>query len=460
MKILKNLAVLAAASAFILAGCQNNFTGTTLDTSALTAQNRSVNIWTSLGLTPVSGTLTNAKDQLITIDFGIEEIDAATIKSGVIIYNLTSATVPAVYGQGTAISYTVKAVSGQTATLLADLSSASGTIEVFFDSTKLTARNGSTKLNRDNDLTAGEAGDDDQYQYMTVTGGTAVTGSQRSAHVMTVTPAWTTPLSTTAINTVTVTYNLEAALIDTADYSSTFKDYYTVEQYSTSSKAWSAVALTYVSKAAGVYTYSFPAATAGITYRLKSSNLQNLKSTTAIFGFTQRASTQDNYTTKIVNSTTAPDTTELALQTGVFTSGNAVDANGSNKIITLKYFVTSGTTVGDKGIDESTFTADNVKIYNTNDKVFMKISSIVFMPTDTSDTSKTIAILLDPAYTKTGNTYDVYVGTGLKSLGDADGTPAAGHFGANSAITENLFSNNGTYDCYSVGFIKAASTTF
>jgi len=275
MKRIYVFIIAALSAALVLAGCDTGFTGTTLDTSALTKVQQNSGTWTTAP-SIVSGNPSNSTGQIIQIDLGITNIDADTIPQAVTIYKLESPTTPAtqVYTQKGTIPYTVAGVSGGVATLLANLTDASNPIEIKIDSTKLTANKGNTKMNLDGDLTAGEAQDDDAYLYVNVTGGTAATGQQRDPRAFIFSGAscasFVTPLSITANNSIQINYTYFA--IDDTNYSDIFINYFAVEQYNVTTKTWTALAITKdttnTNVGAGTYRYTFPAATAGATYRL------------------------------------------------------------------------------------------------------------------------------------------------------------------------------------------------
>jgi len=458
MKRIYVFIIAALSAALVLAGCDTGFTGTTLDTSALTKVQQNSGTWTT-DPSIESGNPSNSTGQIIKIDLGITNIDADTIPQAVTIYKLESPTTPAtqVYTQKGTIPYTVAGVSGGVATLLADLTDASDPIEIKIDSTKLTANKGNTKMNLDGDLTAGEAQDDDAYLYVYVTGGTAATGQQRDPRAFIFSDAFfITPLSTTADNSIQVNYTHFA--IDDTNYSDIFINYVAVEQYNVTTKTWTALTLTKdttnTNVGAGTYRYTFPAATAGATYRLVfKSNSKDLKTSKEVLGFIQKAVSQDNAQLPLVigNPQTVPDATELswAQQIEVFSPSKRSDSSGANKVIELTYSVATGSTTGDNGIDETTFTKDNVKIYHTDKKVFVPIS-IVFGPKNGSTNEKTIYIYLDPAYTSNG-TFHIYMNTSVRTLGDATPGITAKHFGDNSNINEQP---------YGVGFRWVKSVTF
>lgn len=457
MKRIYVFIIAALSAALVLAGCDTGFTGTTLDTSALTKVQQNSGTWTTAP-SIVSGNPSNSKDQIIQINLGITNIDADTIPQAVTIYKLESPTNPTqVNNQKGTISYTVAGVSGGIATLLADLTDASNPIEIKIDSTKLTANKGNTKMNLDMDLTAGEAQDDDEYLYVNVTGGTAATGQQRDPRAVIFSGAsFVTPLSITANNSIQVNYTYSA--IDDTNYSDIFINYVAVEQYNVTTKTWTALNVTKdttnTNVGAGTYRYTFPAATAGATYRLVfKSNSKDLKTSKEVLGFFQKFVPQDNARLPLVIDTqTVPDATELswAQQIAVFSTSKGSDSSGANKVIELTYSVAPGSTTGDKGIDETTFTKDNVKIYHTVNNVFVPISRIVFGPKNGSTNEKTIYIYLDPAYTSNG-TFHIYMNTSVRTLGDATPGITAKHFGDSSNINEQP---------YGVGFRMVISVTF
>lgn len=458
MKRIYVFIIAALSAALVLAGCDTGFTGTTLDTSALTKVQQNSGTWTTAP-SIVPGNPSNSTGQIIQIDLGITNIDADTIPQAVTIYKLESPTNPTtqVNTQKGTIPYKVARVSNNVATLLANLTDASNPIEIKIDSTKLTANKGNTKMNLDGDLTAGEAQDDDAYLYVNVTGGTAATGQQRDPRAVIFSGAsFVTPLSITANNSIQINYTYFA--IDDTNYSDIFINYFAVEQYNVTTKTWTALNVTKdttnTNVGAGTYRYTFPAATAGATYRLViKSNSKDLKTSKEVLGFIQKAVSQDNARLPLVIDTqTAPDATELlsAQQSAVFSTSNGSDSSGANKVIELTYSVATGSTTGDNGIDETTFTKDNVKIYHTDNKVFVPISSIVFGPKNGSTNEKTIYIYLDPAYTSNG-TFHIYMNTSVRTLGDATPGITAKHFGDSSNINEQP---------YGVGFRMVRSVTF
>jgi len=171
-------------------------------------------------------------------------------------------------------------------------------------------------------------------------------------------------------------------------------------------------------------------------------------------GFIQKAVPQDNaQLPMVIDTQTVPDATELswAQQIAVFSTSKGSDSSGANKVIELTYSVAPGSTTGDKGIDETTFTKDNVKIYHTVNNVFVPISRIVFGPKNGSTNEKTIYIYLDPAYTSNG-AFEIYMNTSVKTLGDATPGITAKHFGDSSNINEQPYGG--------VGFRKVRSVTF
>lgn len=460
MKILKNLAVLAVASALILAGCQNNFTGTTLDTSSLTAANRSAMTWTSAPSTV--STVANATNQIITINFQ-DAVDTSSIESAVTIRTLSDASdAKTPYTQGSTISYTLGAVNGNSVDLVADFSSVTtDLLEVFIDSTKLTARNGSAKLNLDGDQVTGETGDDDVYLYPSVTGTgvTALTtGTKRSPRLgFPITITFNTP-STTTDNTLTATYAY-AVLGDTTDYLSLLSGNISVEKFNTSSNAWETVASTTTptySTTTGVYTFTFAAAAAGTVYRYKI-DASKFVTTNQLAGYVQHlrfsgiAGTLYMDGTPTIYGANTPVADPLNVPGTIFTGHTIIkDASGKNAYIELTYSVTTGSLIGDQGFNTSTFTASNVKLYDTSKNVFLTISSISFVPVATDVTPNKVRIYLDPAF-KPANNIDVYMGTGVLTLGDKTPGTKAGYMGDPSNIQDLP---------YGIGFANEVTATF
>jgi len=466
MKVLKELAIMAVVTAILFAGCANSFSGTDSDTGVLSransADNTSIGTLTAPG---VGGTLTQAVDQIITLTFtAANVVDSDTITKAVVIRNLTeAASATAVRTRGSTISYTLKEIRGNIAYLQLDLTGASATLEVFIDPTKLTGKKGTLKLDRDGDNVQGEAGDDDFYSYPTVTGGTAITtlGLPRDprAGMGDLTGAFSVAGVATTLNTFISNYTRQGGT-DNADYKAIFDASMVIEKYVPSTNKWVTVtsSTSTYDNTTGVYTVTFTALNAGENVRARYIDIQKLKTTAEFQGYIQRAVMDSQVTTSYGAFDSEADPLEInqANTNTVFSNANVntVFTNGLKGLIVIDLDVTTGSIIGDLGMDESSFTAANVKIYDTSAGVFVPFESVAFgygagvIPAATTDPKDQIVITLDPEYAYSANGFDIYVGPGLKTLGDADLTPAARHFGDTTNIdTSELY-----------GFRKAATT--
>ena len=450
MKILKELALLAVTSAILYTGCANSFSGTDADDGVLArANSANNNLVVSLTSPAVGGALTAAANQVITLTFAAGDvIDSDTVDKAVIIRNLASAAnATSVVTQGSIITYTVKEVRGNVVYLLLDLASASATIELFVDPTKLTGRGGTRKLDLDGDNVQGEAKDDDFYAYPNVSGGTAITtfGLQRNprAGMGNLASAFSIVAPATTLNTFILNYTRQAGA-DSADYKTLFDATVVIEKYVAASNTWTTItpiSNTY-STTTGDYTITFAALSAGENVRARYINIQNMKTTAEFQGYIQRAVMDSQVATFYGAFDSEADPLEISNgdTDTVFSSVSSVFTNGLKGLIVIDLDVATGSIIGDKGMDESSFTAANVKLYDTVAGVFVPFESVAFgygagtIPAATTDPKDQIVITLDPTYASSGNTFDIFVGPGLKTLGDVDLTPAARHFGDSANI--------------------------
>lgn len=454
MKILNKLAVLAIASAIILVGCQNNFSGTTLDTSSLAeaySGNRTINKFS----VAASAALVKDTNQVVSLTFTNGTVDKDSIKTAVTIYNLTAGSDNnSVHGHGTAIPYTVSAVDSNVAYLTMSLAGASDVIEVFVDSTKLTARNGATKMDLDGDNAQGEANDDDYYKEFPVAGG-SLTGVARDPRL----PASTlftftgfsmvgtpNPATLATYDTYRVTYNYATA--DSTDYKDLFGSCLVIEKYVASSNSWVAITTTNsYSTATGVFTASFAALTDGEVVRAKIVNVQNLKTSKEVAGFVQRYTMNNlDVTADVVTGPFAARDSATTLstvnQSDLLTGNIKVNADSSNLNVNLVIDFSSETGItGNQGITGSTATTDNIKLYDTTAKAFIPVTVSARAKPDSGNTVvNQIVLTLDPSYMKVNHSHTLYLGPGLKTAGDATPGVNACKFGdpTNINVTSSI----------------------
>ncbi len=460
MNIMKKLAVLAIAAAVVLTGCSNSFSGSGTDAGVLAAANQANN-WGTAGLNAptIGGTLsavTTPTTQIITLDFSAnpgDMIDYSTIPAAVTIHNLASAaTATSVVTQGAVIPFTVKEVRGDIAYLLVNLTGASATIEVTINSTLLTGKNGSLKLDEDNDGTQGEANDDDIYEYLGVTGGTAIAtfGVQRDPRYgfNISAPTFSVVAPATTRNTLSCTYDRmtpNGAGPDLADYKTLFDAHIVIQKYVPATNTWTTVtpiSSTYVTTT-GVWTVTFTALAVNETVRANGVDLQAIQSTAAFYGFIQRMVMDNRVTVMYGAPVTQADPTELGAGASdtAFAVSTQFSANGTSGSIIINLALG---TIGNKGMVESTFTAANVKIYDTAKNVFVPFVSATFgygagvIPAATTDPKTQIVVALDPTYKATGDAFEIWVGPGLTTLGDTVPGIVPLHFGDAANISTFL----------------------
>lgn len=450
MKLAKKLAVLAIAATVIFAGCENSFSGSNLSTGALDAYNDGSVIHPPL-TTPSSIDLTNgditaalaaAADQIITINFNTADgIDESTIANAVTISKLASGASTTAAYVATPLTKTLVSFRNGVATFKLDLTGVTEGVEVFVNSTILTGRNGARKLNLDEDSVQGEAGDDDLYRYFTTGAGYPATGDQRVPR-----RALVAGMSAMTLNTITGAGSISITLGNTDltdDFTSILQANSAIQLYNESSDSWADITST-ITKATLDYTYAFTGVAEGKTYRVMIKDVQAFKTSTAYRGFVIKATYDGNERTAVFGMTTAPFAATIQYVGSPFTAYTKnCDASDKNVYIDMPFSILANSIVGDKGLDSATVTKDNLKLYDQTDKVFLNISSIELIYASASQTSGVkdrVRIYLDPSI-KCINTHpvDLWIGPGLKSLGDTTPGTVARKFGNVSNITEKPY---------------------
>lgn len=450
MNIMKKLAVLVIATAIVLTGCSNSFSGTDADNSLLASVN-SANNSLKGGLTAptLGGTLTTATNptqQVISLRFvKADIIDVSTIPTAVTIRNLASAAnATSTVAQGAVIPFTVKEVRSDATHdfvyLLVNLTGASATLEVQVNATILTGMNGTKQLDLDGDNVQGEANDDDFYDYIAVTGGAAIAtfGVERNpqAEMNLPTAAFSIVAPATTLNTLTVTYDRQTvagAAVDLADYKALFDSHIVIETYAAATNTWTAVAptTTTYATASGDYVSTFAALAAGTQVRARTINMQTLVTTAAFYGFVQRAAMDAQTTEAIIADDAAADATEISV--GDQDAALAVSVESTNSYDIKVVIDVNAAITGALGLDFTTVTPDNIRIYNTTKGIFVPLTAANFatgyaagvVPALTTTPKTQIIISLDSAYKTSVNAFQVWVGPGLKTLGDTGGAPLA-----------------------------------
>lgn len=484
MKLIHTLTALAVAAAVTIAGCSNTFSGTDTDASILREFNSGNRTSTFATLQPTMnswapGSPTQDSKQTLYLEVDSDaSIDIDSILEAITFRNTSdAASDDAVLVQGTVVPYTIKGSSDDgTYTIVyleLNLTGTSDFIEAFIDATKLTGKNGALLMDSDGDYIQGEKNDDDLYFYIITTSSpTAPVGVARNPDVgmdlntvgfsMVGTPS---PTTLTTYDTFELVYNRSTAgsKTDIFDYKTLFDATIVIETYNMTTNTWTSIESTSTyDTTTGLYTVTFTALLDGETVRARITDVQNLKTNGTWYGFVQRYTMDQNEKTDVINSARAIDSTAsggqipLAAQDVVFSSTNAVyDANNRNGYIVIDLNTATGSTIGDLGLNESTFTTDNVKLYVTSGpSEGVPISytpSFRFDPAENIPASgpKTQVVLtLDSSHVFGGSNIKIFAGPGLRSLGDETPGTNPRRFGdlTNIDITEELrgFHDTGT----------------
>lgn len=466
MKLLHTLTALAIAAAITLAGCSNTFTGSNTDDSVLREYNSANG--GSLGSVTFNWivTPTKAAGQILEVTFTASDvIDVDSIPAAVKFRNLSNAaSAEEVFVQGSNISYSIKEVRQNKVYLDLNLIGASDEIELFVDSTKLTGKKGSLRLNLDGDNVQGESNDDDYYDYLdTVAIPTPVVGVVRDPRVgFSLTPAGFTlvgtPSPTTLATVDTFTMSYGGVGYDNTDYTALFDANLVIEQYNVAGNTWTTLPRTSPSTyntTTGVYVTTFTAPVADKTIRARITNVQNIKTSSSFYGFVQRYKMNSSLISAVLALKSVSDTDPSRMQ---MTSVNQInvfknkvttyfDANGLNGYILIDLDLANGPSggiIGDKGLDKTTFTSENVKIYDTSSAVYVSyVPHFRFDPTISAPVGAEtqVVLTLDPSYKQKNHSFNIFVGPGLRSLGDENTVPLgaarAQYFGDATEINNN-----------------------
>lgn len=275
--------------ALVMAGCQLDGFSAEIggEDAALVNKAANENATGALSITGAAYTLSNAKDQTITITFtGVVDVDGTTIP-GLTLYNLTTnATAGEAKTRGAAIPYTAEVfATGSNASdvvLTMDLTSASNPIELYVDAATISGNSNSLFLNTDGDNIVQES-EDDIVGELAVTGGTAATGGIRAPQAtVTITPPALGggQISSTITDTaVPATHNFTLATLNAA---------VSVEKMQSGSYAPFSHTPTY-STTTGLYAIPADTTTAGTVYKV-STNLYGIVENKAINGYIHRVS--------------------------------------------------------------------------------------------------------------------------------------------------------------------------
>jgi len=443
MKIYRTIAALALATAFLLPGC-DNFTGTPTDQVFLD-EHHAANENDIVDILGVTGTLSNTVNQKITINFSLDSaIDVDSITEALTIRNLSdAANLESPYTQGSAIPYTIEQISGAAVTLDIDLTSASADlIELHFDATQLTGRNGTISLDTDGDGVKGETGDDDYYTYLSVTGPatTVSVGTTRNPQEGMALSFGGFSASGGATDRYTITYDrtYESAT-DTSDYKAKLDGSLIIESYAPATHSWTAVTYTSTyNTGTGEFIASFSGSVEGTVYRARLVNRANLVTNAAFMGYVQRYD-MDNARVQydeIITGPTAAAFTADALQLSEAQQNAAfnvsvISGNGGRGVavkISLDLSV-----VGDRGMNLETITPENLRIMRTTSAGFVEMPwTLSYQRTNATypTVNNVLVLTLDSDYVLAGSFFVLFAGPNLRTLGDEDGTPPARYFGS------------------------------
>lgn len=458
MNILKKIAIVSIVSVLVLTGCSNEFTGSDIDTGALatvySAARTNVASLTAPTIASynngAAGLLVKAANQVVKLTFtATDAVDMATVANAVTVRNLTAgADAYTVYGQGAAIATTVKSIDGNSIYLSMDLTGATDMIEYQINSTVLTGKNGTLKLDLDGDEKPGEGADDDIYGTFTLT--TALTGVARNPRSNITLTLTGFDLNGTAATPTLVTYNrfrvtFNQYQYDNSNYAALLNSVIIIETYSAASNNWAPVTVTpSYDTATGVYTADFTALAEGTLVRARLIK-QNLVSIKPIYGFTQYYSKTETAVNEsiIVGPVAATDPTRSTIPTAdqgtIFGTAPTVLTDGAGKNVQILIDVSAALALtGANGLDASTITAANIKLFDTTDNVFIPftITSRVDPAAATATTAVTqiILTLTNTSYVKSGNAHTLYLGPGLMTKGDTTPGIYPRKFGDTSAL--------------------------
>lgn len=443
MKLIRICACLALATAILLPSC-DNFTGTATDQTFLNEYHEAKGS-ERIGVNSLTATLSNTTNQKVTITFmANSNVDIESLTEALTIRNLSDAADNATpYVQGSEIAYTVEQVSGDSVTLNMDLTNATGRLEFHIDAATLTGRNGTIQLDLDGDEIRGEAGDDDYYAYRVVTGPAAVnTGVGRNPRSGMNITAGGFSRTGAATDTYTLTYNRTyGAATDTADYKALFDTSLRIERYNPADHSWGNVGYTSsYATGTGVFTATFTGAAEGAVYRARLIDRANLQTNAAFFGYRQRYEMNGKEVT-YSETITGPTATEIsgtpqqlswADQDDAFGVSVIADAGGRNVAIKITLDLTI---VGDQGMNKATILPANLHIVREASASFVEmpwtVESLSYQSTltGTNPVDNVIVIKLNPSYRLEGSDFQLIVGPGLRTLGDATPGVGARYFG-------------------------------
>ncbi len=435
--------IAALCAALALGSCKNSFTPAAIDASVSGAQTSAIvgaaaaTPGTSPVLSVISGALLpqTARSLVLQVTNAalLSTADRTAFASAIALYPLTNtAAADGAYTRGTAITLGTPdyLISGTTTTMTytIDLSAAgmSNLLELVVAGDKVTL-GGAKALDTDGDTVVGEAGDDDFISYVTVTGGAATTGNQRApqtglafAGTYGGVATASTAVTLAPITTVGGAFaQLNAATLGAA---------FVLQKFNATTFAWDAVTTTPTYNAVnGVTTLTLGAAMANAElYRVVETNPSNVKETATVRGYTRRLSLNNSLKTVVLATaaTTAPATQSAA----TYSAASTFDTQSFNGFVTITF---AG--LGAQGIDMTSLTSANVKIYDTSINAYVPVSSFALV--GTNGAGAVVRAYLAATYKKITHGYNVLMGPGAKDLGPTTASADDLTMGSWNAIT-------------------------
>jgi hypothetical protein len=401
------LALLAAAFiAIALCGCpfpsltstqvsDANKTASQTNTNAVVSANGGFKLTSPINSPiPSRTTLAAATKQVLTLSFSYP-VDSSSM-GAIHIYTLkNTADTDGAYTRNTDIAAGVTPAilsngTGSNLQYTLDLSetSISNLLEIYIDGSALTGAGGTLKLNTDGDATPGEALDDDVICYVNVSGApvtVAAAGNERNPQAGVIAGGGGFAVGATELTVNMMDANFTAALINAC---------VGLQKFNATSKGWDNVSFTGTFSAP---TYTMTLATAmkaSEIYRLILNNPYNLQETKSVNGYQHRASYDQKLNLEVVDANEPVGPSPAATETlaTVLSSYTQFDDNGYHGSVTIIF----NSSLSAAGIDSTTVTADNIKIWDmTAEKFVPWTTSSVYA---TSAANDTIQLVLDPAY--------------------------------------------------------------
>ncbi|MEI8095552.1 MAG: hypothetical protein WCG80_15180 [Spirochaetales bacterium] len=430
--------LLSAAVLWALSACANPaFTATDLTgakTTAAAAANAPHSNVTAIAVTVattpatlVAGTATN---QVITVTFANGLVDDATLATAVTFSNLkAAANADGSYAEDdaltpiAALTNVVKNAAANTVvTYYFDFSTAANVsdwIVVSIDPTKLTADNGTKKLNLDSDLEQGEASDDAFFSYLNVPTGTkavtvGVAKNPRLTFMGRLAVATFGAAAAAGATSLAITYSPPGT--DATDYATLFDTVFELQKFD--GTQWAKVALTSSTYASNVYTMNVAATVGKEVYRVKVNYSTTFVTTATLRGYVAKGSTDATKTVGYLDAGTIAEATATynspTINMHSVTGGMTIvspAASKNNAVVTLTF-----TDTGALGLDPTTVTTSTVKLYNLGTQRYVPVSKFV------QQSANVFVAVLDPTYLTTGGGLEVQFAPAVTDLGTTTST--------------------------------------